>query len=615
MPPKKDQTKNNEDTASVHDIIPALGAAPADVSNNTVSLENALTSQHNSLDKVIKVVNSLHKGEIEHTNRLKEMDTKLVEFETTVSTRFTQLEGMLKRVNSSLDELHKSKHTGPKPNYQKERQEAIINVKRMTGKAQTKLNDNIVEHEGDDYIEERESETQSIVSNSSSYLQVTPSSLEGQSLQYLKERYPFMSQPILESLSLKVPTYLSFEEKQDPNTEGLSISDLAKYRLQKKGKIMTSKFTFCTTTDIFENFAYEVIRFGQLNFLSDEEFKTKVFDSLTIKLRLQMKSIGLEPEGELARWLDPNRYLHAIFLALYPASASRAARLAYRDFKQSRVMLLEEYIENKHRLFKMAYQNHGNGLDHAEFFQECTNGFFNPGVRDHLRRFEFLTEDDKPLLERQVLLAASNIKQRLYCGEITTDDCGGVNTRFDQNIEQKLNQVSKPENNDENEGEGIHALEMAKVECYNCRRKGHFSRNCRFPKKNNNDNWKSNNSFKKSRYFPNYKSNEETNFISGNNNQKRFQKNQNTKKNDKTRNNKERFQKQSGNYKFRKVLKEGKYVHFLEYQGDLLEVISSSDDSQSEQESDSEEEQDNLPTENPEVHQVEFLDENFLSSF
>ena len=62
-------------------------------------------------------------------------------------------------------------------------------------------------------------------------------------------------------------------------------------------------------------------------------------------------------------------------------------------------------------------------------------------------------------------------------------------------------------------------------------------------------------------------------------------------------------------------MKEGKYVHFLEYQGDLLEVISSSDESQTEQESDSEEEQDNLPTENSEVHQVEFVDENFLSLF
>ena len=198
MPPKK-QTTTDPPIQTDDDAESAITnlLSPLTSTVESKNIEEAVRNQQDHINRCITGINNLVIEGKTTDQTLIAMDQKMQALEINMSTRFTDFETILLGIENSLKELR------PQSNIERERREAVRNVRRMVNNERESREPRPFQHQTND-DQETAGSTQTIPSRTSmsvsSLLDQDSSCFEGNTMTFMKDHFPTLPHPIRESL-------------------------------------------------------------------------------------------------------------------------------------------------------------------------------------------------------------------------------------------------------------------------------------------------------------------------------------------------------------------------------------------------------------------------------
>jgi len=166
-----------------------------------------------------------------------------------------------------------------------------------------------------------------------------------------------------------------------------------------------------------------------------------------------------------------------------PASESIQMKSEYKSRKQGKMEDVQNYINEKYELYKMAYP-HANDADMSDFYIEATKGIANRYVRSNLWAFEATSVEQ---YSQKAVYWAQVERQRIAYGDSDSPSMDGlvsVTKTVNPQPGAEAMEIDHLKAEGEEEDEAAECECMALHEqgfrgpCYYCQRRGHMLRNC-----------------------------------------------------------------------------------------------------------------------------------------
>ena len=131
---------------------------------------------------------------------------------------------------------------------------------------------------------------------------------------------------------------------------------------------------------------------------------------------------SMNPSNDTYVNMALDNYLAEMAGKFTPASESTQMKAEYKSRKQGKAEDVQNYINEKYELYKMAYP-HANDLDMADFYQETTKGIANRAVRTNLWVYE--PHNIAEYSQKAVFLAQVE-RQRIAFGDSDSTNMDGL---------------------------------------------------------------------------------------------------------------------------------------------------------------------------------------------
>jgi hypothetical protein len=168
-----------------------------------------------------------------------------------------------------------------------------------------------------------------------------------------------------------------------------------------------------------------------------------------------------------------------------PASESIQMKTEYKSRKQGKMEDVQNYVNEKYELYKMAYP-HANNNDMSDFYMETTKGIANRYVRSNLWAFEPTSINE---FGQKAVFYAQVERQRIAFGDSDSNNMDGLasvtktvpnQTGADaMEIDHLRHEADKEIEEDFGECECMAMHEQGfRGPCFYCQKKGHMARSC-----------------------------------------------------------------------------------------------------------------------------------------
>jgi hypothetical protein len=197
---------------------------------------------------------------------------------------------------------------------------------------------------------------------------------------------------------------------------------------------------------------------------------------------------SMDPRQGAWATMSFEQYLTSMGSKFIPASESQQMKSEYMSRIQGKDEDVQNYINEKYILFKLAYPG---AHDMSDFYTDCNKGILNRNVRTHLFHFEPSCIEEYGAkavnivqVERKLIEIGDSEANMEGLTPVTRTPVAGTYKKTEPMDVDHIYKRKTVEEDAENEDEGDDCERMAMHEqgfrgpCYYCRRKGHMLRNC-----------------------------------------------------------------------------------------------------------------------------------------
>lgn len=192
------------------------------------------------------------------------------------------------------------------------------------------------------------------------------------------------------------------------------------------------------------------------------------------------------PNVEPQAMMNFEQYLTTMGGKFTPASESMQMKSEYKSRVQGKHEDVQNYINEKHELFRMAYEA---ANDLSDFYMEVTKGIINKAVRSQMWGYQATSVED---YGQRAVHQVQVERQRIAFGDSDSSNMDGLvpvtkmGLKTDSRGEpmevdslRKLKRVEEEEEEEDSDCECVALHEQGfRGLCYYCQKKGHIARSC-----------------------------------------------------------------------------------------------------------------------------------------
>jgi hypothetical protein len=259
----------------------------------------------------------------------------------------------------------------------------------------------------------------------------------------------------------------------------LTAKDLARLALDMKSKCAT----FERGKDRWFDFE-QLIRMEFRRQRIPDDLAKEVLWGAIVGKSSRIVIASMNPVQQKYQAMTFDQYIAEMAGKFTPASESIQMKSEYKSRKQGKMEDVQNYINEKYELYKMAYP-HANAADMSDFYMEATKGVANRYVRSNLWAFEATSVEQYG--QKAVFLAQVERQRIAYGDSDSTNMDGLVSVTKTMNVQPGAEAMEvdhlKAEVGEEDDEIGececmaLHEQGF-RGPCYYCQRRGHMMRNC-----------------------------------------------------------------------------------------------------------------------------------------
>jgi hypothetical protein len=260
---------------------------------------------------------------------------------------------------------------------------------------------------------------------------------------------------------------------------------------KKKGMEFMSKCPkFERGKDRWIDFSTRFQMYRDMSDVSDDQAKIALWNAI-VGRSSRLVIASMDPRQGTWSTMNFEQYLTSMGAKFIPASESQQMKSEYMSRIQGKDEDIQNYINEKYELFKLAYPG---AQDMSDFYTDCNKGVLNRNVRTHLFHFEPRSVEEYGAkavnivqVERKLIEIGDSESNLEGLTPVTRTPMAGAYRKVEamevdhlykrRQTEDAVEECDEEEDSEECECFALYEQGF-RGPCYYCRRRGHMLRNC-----------------------------------------------------------------------------------------------------------------------------------------